>query len=107
MDVVGHDDEFIVEQFNIRAQLGGAEPFVAGYLAQGVEVHFVVIISPEEVLAFVGDEGDEITALGGVVVSFEADGAAVMRWRGIDHVEILKSVGENVNRSMCISPVGA
>ena len=40
----------------------GAELFVASNLAQGIEVHFIVINGPKEVLPFVGDEGDEGTA---------------------------------------------
>ena len=78
MDVVGHDDEFIVEYLYIGAHLGGAEPFFAGNDAEVVEAHFAVDHLAEEGKALVGDHGDEVTALGGVVIAFEADGAAVV-----------------------------
>ena len=52
-------------------------PRVAGDGAEFVEMHFAVDDLAEEGLARVGDQGDEVTTLGGVVVAFEADGAAV------------------------------
>ena len=53
-------------------------PRVAGNDTEVVEAHFAVDHLAEEGKALVGDHGDEVTALGGVVIAFEADGAAVV-----------------------------
>lgn len=53
-------------------------PRVAGDDAQVVEAHFAIGDFAEEGSPFMGDEGDEVAALGGVIVILEADGATVM-----------------------------
>ena len=68
---------------------------VAGNDADRVEMHFAVDDLAEEGLARVGDQGDEVTTLGGVVVAFEADGAAVgggEEFSGINCVGIRKVI---------------
>jgi len=39
VNVVGHDDEFVIKYLYIGAHLGGAEPFFSGDVAEAVETH--------------------------------------------------------------------
>jgi hypothetical protein len=78
MNVVGHHHEFVIEQFNVRAHLGGAEPFFINDPTDVVEARFVVNNLTEEGLTRVRDQCDEVPTFGVVVVVLHADGAAVV-----------------------------
>ena len=73
-----------------------------------VEVHFGVDDLTKDWLTLVGNHCDEVASLGGIVVAFEADGAAVVRNGIIGHVVIMKKCGENGNRlgRIAIRPYG-
>ncbi len=76
MHVIGHDAEFI--QCHIRSELGSLVPFLQGNLAQGIQPHHPVNDPAEQPFPLVGIHGDEVRAGLGVIVSLQADGAAVM-----------------------------
>lgn len=53
-------------------------PRVAGDSAKVIKTHFAIGDFTEEGFPFVGDDSDEVAALGSIVVTLEADGAAVV-----------------------------
>jgi hypothetical protein len=89
VDVVGHDDEFVIEQFNVRAHVGGTKPFFIYDPADSVEARFIVDDVTEEGLSRMRDKGEEVPAFGGVVVVLQADGAAVVGRERIGHLLVL------------------
>jgi len=78
MDVVRHDNKLVLEQINVRAQFSGAEPFLPGDDPGIVQSHFTILDGAKKVFTVVSDDGDEVSAFGGVVVPTKADGAAVV-----------------------------
>jgi len=78
VDVVGHNDEFVVKQVHVWTDLGGSEPFFPYDLTEFVQPHFPVHDLAERVGAPVGADGDEVGTGLGVVVFRQSDGSAVM-----------------------------
>lgn len=75
VEMVRHDGVFV--QFNFGADLRGSQPFDFNDVTEGVQVHLTVNNFTKEGFAFVCANGNEINTLGGIIVSSQADGAAV------------------------------
>jgi len=78
VDMIGHDDEFI--QFDVRKMPGNFVPTFHHDLAVFVQSHFAIYHVPQQTFPIARADGDEIRADLGVIVFFQTDGSAVMRW---------------------------
>ena len=78
VNMVGHDHEFIGEQFDFGADFRGTEPFLPHNVPQGVQHHLPIHDLPKQMCPVMGTDGDEIGARLGVIIPFQPDGTAPM-----------------------------
>lgn len=74
--MIGHDNE--CTQTDIGETLSQPLPFMAGNLTSAVQPHITILDLAEQAGAAVGDNGDEISAGLGIIVSLQADGTAMV-----------------------------
>jgi hypothetical protein len=83
MDMIGHDDKFVHDhKFEPFAQ---ATPFVQRQETQSVQANCTFHYLTKQRCALVGYQGDEIRAGPGIIVSLQADGAAMVFLRVVFH----------------------
>lgn len=68
--MVWHNHEFVLDQFDPGADLRGLQPFFAHDPAKIIQQHFIIDDLTEQSFMVVGDDGDEIRPLAGVIVSW-------------------------------------
>ena len=83
MKMVWHNNEFA--QFHLRMEDGNFIPFLPDHLAQWIQPHFKIYDVAKQRFPVMGDEGDEVFTRLGIIISRQADGAAV-GWVGVCHV---------------------
>jgi len=88
VNMIGHDDERI--QCHVGKVGWNVQPTLFGHAAGVVQPHVAIHDFTEQRHPFVGDQGDEICPWLGVIVTFQADGSAMVAVRVIWHGLILR-----------------
>jgi len=83
MDVVWHG--YKCRNIHMGETLAQFEPLLMGDLSKRIQLHFFIHYRTEQAVHLPGADGDEIGVGSGVIVAWQADGAAMIRWPEFDY----------------------